>query len=74
MSSLGERLAVAALHSFDPRAALLAPLQRAIGSLRRRHELWRSRKQLANLDERLLRDIGLDRSIARREASIGFWD
>ena len=38
-----------------------------------RAELSRSRRQLAELDERLLRDIGLDRGKARFEASKGFW-
>jgi uncharacterized protein YjiS (DUF1127 family) len=38
-----------------------------------RGELARSRRQLAQLDERLLRDIGLDRATARFEATKGFW-
>ncbi|MPZ34956.1 MAG: DUF1127 domain-containing protein [Rhodospirillales bacterium] len=38
-----------------------------------RAELARSRRQLAQLDERLLRDIGLDRATARIEANKGFW-
>ena len=38
-----------------------------------RVELARSRRQLAQLDERLLRDIGLDRGTARFEASKSFW-
>jgi uncharacterized protein YjiS (DUF1127 family) len=38
-----------------------------------RAELSRSRRQLAQLDERLLRDIGLDRATARFEANKGFW-
>ena len=38
-----------------------------------RTELARSRRQLAQLDERLLRDIGLDRATARFEASKGYW-
>jgi uncharacterized protein YjiS (DUF1127 family) len=36
-------------------------------------ELRRSRRQLAELDDRLLSDIGLDRGAARHEASKGFW-
>ncbi|MBV8192732.1 MAG: DUF1127 domain-containing protein [Alphaproteobacteria bacterium] len=36
-------------------------------------ELSRSRRQLAQLDERLLRDIGVDRATARFEADRGFW-
>ena len=38
-----------------------------------RAELRRSRRQLADLDDRLLRDIGLDRGKAHYEASKGFW-
>lgn len=38
-----------------------------------RAEVARSRRQLAQLDERLLRDIGLDRATARFEAHKGFW-
>jgi len=38
-----------------------------------RAELVRSRRQLAQLDERMLRDIGLDRATARIEATKGFW-
>lgn len=38
-----------------------------------RIELARSRRQLSELDERLLQDIGLDRATARFEAGKGFW-
>ena len=38
-----------------------------------RAELVRSRRQLAQLDERLLRDIGLDRATARYEATKSVW-
>jgi uncharacterized protein YjiS (DUF1127 family) len=38
-----------------------------------RAELSRSRRQLSQLDERLLRDIGIDRATARFEASKGYW-
>ena len=38
-----------------------------------RAELRRSRQQLADLDDRLLRDIGVDRAKARYEAEKGFW-
>ena len=38
-----------------------------------RAELRRSRRQLAELDDRLLRDIGLDRGKAHYEAGKGFW-
>ena len=38
-----------------------------------RAEVRKSRRQLAELDERLLRDIGLDRGTARYESDKGFW-
>ncbi|MFI5033324.1 MAG: DUF1127 domain-containing protein [Reyranellales bacterium] len=38
-----------------------------------RAEVRKSRRQLAELDDRLLRDIGLDRGTARFEATKGFW-
>ena len=38
-----------------------------------RAELARSRRQLAELDERMLRDIGLDRGKAQYEATKGFF-
>ena len=38
-----------------------------------RAEVARSRRQLSELDERLLRDIGLDRATARFEAHKSFW-
>ncbi|MBN9536590.1 MAG: DUF1127 domain-containing protein [Alphaproteobacteria bacterium] len=38
-----------------------------------RAELARSRRQLSLLDERLLRDIGIDRATARFEANKGYW-
>ena len=44
-----------------------------VEALMTRAELRRSRRQLAELDDRLLRDIGLDRGTARFEASKGFW-
>jgi uncharacterized protein YjiS (DUF1127 family) len=45
----------------------------AIEALVTRAELRKSRRQLSELDDRLLRDIGLDRGTARYEASKGFW-
>jgi uncharacterized protein YjiS (DUF1127 family) len=55
-------------------AALLAGLiVVAVEALLTRVELHRSRRQLAELDDRLLRDIGIDRARARYEADKGFW-
>jgi uncharacterized protein YjiS (DUF1127 family) len=44
-----------------------------IEALINRAEVRKSRRQLAELDDRLLRDIGLDRGVARHEATKGFW-
>ncbi|MEM7122158.1 MAG: DUF1127 domain-containing protein [Pseudomonadota bacterium] len=42
--------------------------------LLRWHELSRQRRQLARLDERTLRDIGITHYDARQEARRWFWD
>ena len=44
-----------------------------VEALFNRAEVRKSRRQLAELDDRLLRDIGLDRGSAHYEASKGFW-
>jgi uncharacterized protein YjiS (DUF1127 family) len=44
-----------------------------VEALVNRAEIRKSRRQLSELDDRLLRDIGLDRGAARYEASKGFW-
>ena len=60
--------------SFGRAVALLAgAVVVGLEALMTRAELYRSRRQLAELDDRLLRDIGLDRGNARFEASKGFW-
>ena len=60
--------------TFGRAVALLAGVV-AVGldKVMTRAEIARSRRQLAQLDERLLRDIGLDRATARYEADRGFW-
>jgi uncharacterized protein YjiS (DUF1127 family) len=60
--------------TFGRAMALLAgAVAVGIDNVMTRAELSRSRRQLAQLDERMLRDIGLDRGTARFEASKGFW-
>ena len=49
-------------------------LQKIIGILLDWSELARQRHQLASLDEHVLRDIGIDREVARRESARHFWD
>lgn len=55
-------------------ALLAGTIVVGVEALMNRAELHRSRRQLAELDERLLRDIGLDRGRARFEAGKGFWN
>jgi uncharacterized protein YjiS (DUF1127 family) len=60
--------------SFGRAVALLAgTVVVGIEKIMTRAELARSRHQLAQLDERLLRDIGVDRAPARFEATKTFW-
>ena len=60
--------------SFGRAMALLAgTVVVGIEALMNRAELRKSRRQLAELDDRLLRDIGVDRSHARFEADKGYW-
>ena len=60
--------------SFGRAVALLAgTVVVGVEALVTRSELRKSRRQLAELDDRLLRDIGLDRGTARYEAGMGFW-
>jgi uncharacterized protein YjiS (DUF1127 family) len=60
--------------SFSRAVALLAgTVVVGVEALMNRAELRRSRRQLAELDDRLLRDIGMDRAKARFEADKGFW-
>jgi uncharacterized protein YjiS (DUF1127 family) len=60
--------------SFGRAVALLAgSVVVGVEALVTRSELRKSRRQLSELDDRLLRDIGLDRGTARYEATKGFW-
>lgn len=54
-------------------ALLAGSVSVGVEALVNRAEIRKSRRQLAELDDRLLRDIGLDRGTARYEATKGFW-
>ena len=49
-------------------------LAKAGQKIRRWHEMARQRRQLAHLDERTLRDLGISHIEARQEARRWFWD
>ena len=66
--------AEASSFSFGRAASLMAGMiVVGVEAVMNRAELHRSRRQLAELDDRLLRDIGVDRGRARYEAGKGFW-
>ena len=56
------------------RQSFLAPFSRPLAMLRRWRRTARERRQLQALNDRMLRDIGLAREDARREAARPFWD
>ncbi len=49
-------------------------LNRVLGRIERWQDLARQRDQLARLDQRTLRDIGISHYDARQEARRRFWD
>lgn len=61
----------------DERAALISVPLRVLGQAKAVLGAWaeriESRRQLLELDERMLSDIGLDRATVIREASKPFW-
>ena len=57
-----------------PRPGLAAWTRRAIELVLGWQEVARHRRALLELDERLLKDIGITRADAEREASRPFWD
>ena len=78
MSTLSSARAIARAElpsfSFGRALALVAgTVVVGVEALMTRAELHRSRRQLAELDDRMLRDIGIDRARARFEADKGYW-
>lgn len=57
----------------DGKNLLVLELTRAVARLRVWNQRVRSRRQLAEMDERLLRDIGLSTEQALHEAGKPFW-
>jgi uncharacterized protein YjiS (DUF1127 family) len=59
------------------RTTLLRRLDKALGTVFDRLLAWqergRSRRMLRGLDDHMLRDIGIDRSLAEHEGSMPFW-
>ena len=56
-----------------PTQRLNAAILRAVDQVLLWQERARSRRDLAALDDRMLRDIGVDRATAEREAAEVFW-
>jgi uncharacterized protein YjiS (DUF1127 family) len=56
------------------RPRLRALLARAVLTLLRWHEVARQRRALAAMDDHMLKDIGISRVDACREAARPFWD
>jgi uncharacterized protein YjiS (DUF1127 family) len=48
-------------------------LARAVDTVLNWHERVKSRRVLAALDDRMLRDVGIDHATARREVERPFW-
>lgn len=53
--------------------ALRLGLQRAVDAVLVWHERVKSRRMLGALDDRMLRDVGIDQATARQESSVPFW-
>jgi uncharacterized protein YjiS (DUF1127 family) len=55
------------------RLGLRSAAARALDGLVQWHEIARQRRALLTLDDRMLKDIGITRAEAEREASLPFW-
>jgi uncharacterized protein YjiS (DUF1127 family) len=73
-TALGSNQSWTALPRRSVSATAVVPLVRGwLVTLARMHERWRQRQTLCDLDERLLRDIGITREQAEGEADKPFW-
>jgi len=57
-----------------PEARQAGFLAKVVRGIHRWHELGRQRSQLARLDARTLKDLGISHAEARQEARRWFWD
>ncbi len=73
MAQTATRIALADLSAAPALSPLAGMALRAAAALTRWSERRRSRRALAQLDERLLFDIGVDRHAAQAEARRHFW-
>ena len=62
-----------AIRAVRLRAGARAALSRLVGSFIAWRVRIRSRRLLASFDDRMLRDIGIDRARVERESSGSFW-
>ncbi len=67
MTMTNTNCATASHATVAPRISVLAKLMQARG-------LWRQRQQLKSLDKAILKDIGVTRDEALREAERSIWD
>ncbi|HEX2115532.1 MAG TPA: DUF1127 domain-containing protein [Alphaproteobacteria bacterium] len=60
--------------AMQPRSPVLsAALLRTVDTVLLWHDRSKSRRMLATLDDRMLRDVGIDQATAQREAERPFW-
>ncbi len=59
---------------FIAKATTTVLMNNAVLIVKRRNELARQRYQLSNMDDAQLRDIGISREVAEKEAARPLWD
>jgi|GEM_PF-2207919 len=73
MSILNPSIEASFVHRSQRAPAPRAWMKRLWSGLRLRHERSRQRRHLLQLDDHLLRDIGISREQARQEARKSYW-
>ncbi len=61
-------------HVHNRAAYTVRPAHSWISKVMTHLAVWRSRRNLAQLDARALEDIGISADEAKREAQLGLWD